>query len=371
MSLDRYYTLGNTGLRVSRLALGAMTFGTETGFGADRETSRSLFDLYVDAGGNFIDTADMYANGTSERWLGEFVRERKLRDRIVIATKFTFNAEPGNPNAGGNGRKNILRAVEGSLKRLGTDYIDLYLLHSWDQVTPVEEVMRTFDDLVRAGKIRHAGFSNVPAWYASRAQAVAEARGWEPASALQMEYSLVERSIENEFVPLGTRYGMGIMVWSPLGSGLLSGKYKPSSDRHFGEGRLQTVAGTNIPAFAKFTERNFHIVAELEQVARQIDRSMAQVALNWVANRPGVASVLVGATKLAQLEDNLRALDFTIPTKLLAKLDDASVLPGSYPYTYFMPVIQAMIAGGKPVGDKPDGYAPSVLIEGAAPTLAR
>ena len=228
MSINQYYTLGRSGLRVSRLALGTMTFGTEWGWGADRDTACQLFNTYVDAGGNFIDTADLYTNGTSETWIGEFVRERGLRDRVAIATKFSYNADSGNPNTGGNGRKNILRAIDGSLQRLGTDYIDLYILHTWDRITPAEEVMRTLDDLVRAGKVRYVGLSDVPAWYASRAQTLAELRGYEPLSTLQLEYSLVERNIENEFIPLGTQHGMGVMVWSPLASGLLSGKYKPS-----------------------------------------------------------------------------------------------------------------------------------------------
>ncbi|MEL7045358.1 MAG: aldo/keto reductase, partial [Pseudomonadota bacterium] len=175
-----YYTLGNSGLRVSRLALGTMTFGDDWGWGADESASRELFDSYVEAGGNFFDTADLYTNGNSERMLGKFIAERGLRDRAVIATKFSYNAEPGNPNAGGNGRKNILRAVEGSLERLGTDYIDLYILHIWDRLTPAEEVMRTMDDLVRSGKVRHVGLSDVPAWYAARAQTIAEWRGYEP-----------------------------------------------------------------------------------------------------------------------------------------------------------------------------------------------
>src|SRR6185437_763329 len=196
MAIDHYYTLGNSGLRVSRLALGTMTFGTEWGWGSDEAGSKQIFDAYLDAGGNFFDTADLYTSGTSETWLGKFVADRKARDRAVIATKFTFNADPTNPNGGGNGRKNILRAVEGSLRRLGTDYIDLYLLHAWDQITPPEEVMRTLDDLVRAGKVRHVGLSDVPAWYASRAQTIAEFRGYEPLCALQLEYSLTERSIE-------------------------------------------------------------------------------------------------------------------------------------------------------------------------------
>ncbi len=366
MQASGYFTLGRSGLRVSRLALGTMTFGTDWGWGVDKEGARAIFDRYVDAGGNFVDTADLYTNGVSEQWLGEFVRDKGLRDRMVITTKFSYNADPANSNAGGNGRKNILRAIEGSLKRLGTDYIDLYVLHTWDMLTPVEEVMRTFDDLVRSGKARHVGLSDVPAWYASRAQAIAELRGWEPLSALQMEYSLIERSIENEFVPLGTAHGMGIMAWSPLSSGLLSGKYKPSQGGQFGEGRLQTLAGSSNPAFNRFNERNFAIVAELEKVATEVHRSMSQVAINWVANRPGVASVLVGATRMDQLDDNLRALDFELPPQLRARLDAVSAMPKTFPYTFFEPGMQAMLTGSNMVGDKPAGYQPNFRIQAKA-----
>ncbi|MEM9784300.1 MAG: aldo/keto reductase, partial [Pseudomonadota bacterium] len=252
----QYFTLGRTGLKVSRLALGTMTFGDDWGWGAAEPVARRLFDLYVEAGGNFFDTADLYTGGRSEEMLGAFIRDSGQRDSAVIATKFSYNAEPGNPNAGGNGRKNILRAVDGSLKRLGTDYIDLYLLHTWDRFTPAEEVMRTMDDLVRAGKVRHVGLSDVPAWYAARAQTLAEWRGWEPVSALQLEYNLTERGIEDEFVDLGRETGAGLMVWSPLASGLLSGKYKPSRDGSEGEGRLAAVAGSGNPVFEKFTEQN-------------------------------------------------------------------------------------------------------------------
>ena len=363
MNLNNYYTLGNSGLRVSRLALGTMTFGTDWGWGADKDTARGLFNSYVDAGGNLIDTADMYLNGTSEQWVGDFVKERGLRDRLVLATKFSFNPDPNNPNSGGNSRKNILRAVDASLKRLGTDYIDLYFLHCWDQVTPVEEVMRTFDELVRSGKVRHVGLSNVPSWYASRAQSVAEFRGYESICTLQLSYSLVERSIESEFTALATRYGMGTMVWSPLGGGILSGKYKPSEEGKYGEGRLQVMQGN--PAFAKFSERNFAIISEVDKVARETGRSMSQIAVNWVANRPGVATVLVGATRQAQLDDNLQALDLDIPAELLARLDAVSATEPSYPYTYFTPALQNQIAGIHPLQDKPAGYAPPVLIPGA------
>lgn len=357
-----YYTLGNSGLRVSQLALGTMTFGTEWGWGADKETARGLVDTYVEAGGNFFDTADAYTGGTSETWLGEFIAERGLRDKAVISTKFTMNFSPGNPNAGGNGRKNILRAVEGSLKRLGTDYIDLYILHCWDRLTQPEEVMRTMDDLVRSGKVRHVGLSDVPAWYASRAQTIAEWRGYEPVSALQLEYSLVERNIEHEFVPFGTRHGAGIMVWSPLASGLLSGKYQPSAT---GAGRLDNLRDSANPGFQKFTERNWKIVAELEQVAQALGRSMAQVAVNWTMTQPGIASVIVGATKREQLVDNLGSLDFEIPAELRTRLDAVSAPPVPFPYSFFGSEIQGGITGGETIGDKPSTYRPDLLMRGS------
>ncbi|RWM13358.1 MAG: aldo/keto reductase [Mesorhizobium sp.] len=363
-----YYTIGNSGLRVSRLALGTMIFGTEWGWGADRDAARAMFDAYVEAGGNFFDTADLYTGGTAETWLGEFVAERGLRDKAVIATKFTFNAEPANPNAGGNGRKNIMRAVEASLKRLGTDYIDLYLLHVWDRVTPAEEVLRTLDDLVHAGKVRHIGLSDVPAWYAGRAQAIAELRGYEPVSALQLEYSLAERAIEHEYVPFATRHGAGIMVWSPLASGLLSGKYRPTQAGN--AGRLDGFRNTTHPGFQKFSDRNWAIVAELEKVAAELGRSMAQVALNWVATQPGIASVILGATKLNQLEDNLGALDFCIPAELRARLEKVSATPAPFPHSYFGSEIQVRVTGGAVTGDKPAGYSPPVIIEGQAVSIS-
>lgn len=366
MNRSEYFTLGRSGLRVSRLALGTMTFGTDWGWGSDKDTARQIFNRYVDGGGNFVDTADLYTNGVSETWLGEFMRERQLRDRIVLATKFAFSGQPDNPNAGGNGRKHMRRAVEASLRRLDTDFIDLFMLHAWDGLTPVDEVMRTFDDLVRAGKVRHVGLSNVPAWYASRAQALAEFRGYEPVSALQLEYSLVERSIESEFIPLGLAHGMGTMAWSPLASGLLSGKYRRSPSGPVGQGRLQAVGGSGNPAFAKFTERNFAIAAELESVAAEVGRSMAQVALNWVANRPGVASVIVGATRLVQLEDNLGALEFSLPDELTARLDRASGSPATFPYSFFTPGMQAMLAGSHAVRDKPEHYWPPTRIDDTA-----
>lgn len=345
MRLNEYKTLGRSGLRVSPLCLGTMTFGTEWGWGVEQGLARSLFDRYTEAGGNFIDTADGYTAGKSEEMVGSFIADRNLRDRIVLATKFTFNAEQGNPNAGGNGRKNIYRALEGSLRRLQTDYIDLYWLHAWDTVTPVEEVISTLNDLVRAGKIRHYGFSDTPAWYVARAQTIAEKEGKERLIALQLEYSLVERNIEREHIPAALELGIGICPWSPLASGFLSGKYKRAGNDGQGDGRLEKLKDSGNPGFAKFTEQNWKILDVLVQVAKQINRPPAQVALNWVANRAGITSTILGASKMKQLEDNLGAIEFAIPTELRKRLDEVSAPASIHPYVFFEPFLQKMIHG--------------------------
>src|SRR5690242_13760471 len=340
MSLDQYYTLGRSGLRVSRLSLGTMTFGDDWGWGAAEDTARAMFGRYLDAGGNFIDTADMYTEGHSETLLGKFIEQAGARDRVVLSTKFSYNAQPGNPNAGGNGRKNILRALEGSLRRLRTDYIDLYLLHTWDRITPAEEVLQALDDLVRAGKIRHAGLSDVPAWYAAHMQTLARAHHLHPLVNLQLQYSLVERNIEREYVPLAQELGLGITAWSPLAMGLLSGKYKPSEAGRDGEGegRLQAVKAMGLPSLMdKFTPRNWAIVAEVEQVARESGLSMAQVAVQWAARQPGLGSVILGARNLQQFEDNLAALERPLDEAAMQRLDAVSALPSQFPYSFFEP----------------------------------
>jgi aryl-alcohol dehydrogenase-like predicted oxidoreductase len=217
--LTQYSLLGRSGLRVSPLCLGTMTFGTEWGWGSPKETVDALLTRYLERGGNFLDTADGYTQGTSESMIGDYFHQRGGRDRAVIATKFTFSAVPGDANAGGNGRKNIYRALDGSLKRLKTDYVDLYWLHAWDGMTPVEEVMSTLSDLVRAGKVRYIGFSDTPAWYLSKAQTLASLKAFEPLCALQLEYSLVERNIEREHIPAALEFGLGVTPWSPAGLG--------------------------------------------------------------------------------------------------------------------------------------------------------
>jgi aryl-alcohol dehydrogenase-like predicted oxidoreductase len=354
--LAEYALLGRSGLRVSPLCLGTMTFGTEWGWGTDEAGCRELLHRYLDAGGNFVDTADGYTGGRSEEILGALLAEGRLRERVVLATKFSFGAAPGDPNAGGNGRKNVLRALEGSLRRLRTDRVDLYWLHAWDTVTPVEEVMATVDALVRAGKVLAFGLSNTPAWYLARAQTLAEWRGWERVCALQLEYSLVERNVEREHVPAALELGVAVCPWGPLASGFLSGKYQRAATGGEGEGRLAAVRGSGNPVFEKFTERNWAVLDALRGVARELGRSPAQVAVNWVARRPGVVSTLVGATKLAQLEDNLAALSFELPPEAAARLEQAGRPELVFPYLFFDPAMQGMIHGGVPVRREPPWY---------------
>jgi aryl-alcohol dehydrogenase-like predicted oxidoreductase len=347
MSLKQYVTLGRSGLRVSPYSLGTMTFGTEWGWGSEESDARAVFNGYIDAGGNFLDTADGYTMGKSEQLVGKFITERNLRDRVVLATKFTFNADPSNPNAGGNGRKNIYRALEGSLRRLQTDYIDLYWLHVWDMLTPVEEVLSTLNDLVRAGKIRHFGLSDVPAWYVARAQTLAEREGKERLIALQLEYSLTERNIEREHIPVAQELGIGVCPWSPLAGGFLSGKYKREGNTGKGQGRLDQNKHAQL--FDRFTEHNWRVLDALLDVAKQLDKKPVQVALNWVVTQPGITSTIIGATNLSQLQDNLSALEFTIPADLRKRLDDASAIEQFHPYIFFQPAMQARIKGESPV----------------------
>jgi aryl-alcohol dehydrogenase-like predicted oxidoreductase len=334
-----YRLLGRSGLRVSRLGLGTMTFG-EAAWGCDPETSHAILDRFTEAGGNLVDTADYYSGGESERIVGGYVAERGLRDQMVIASKFSFGSGGKGANATGNGRKSMLSAVEGSLRRLSTDYLDLYILHLWDGITPAEEVMRGLDDLVSSGKVRYVALSDVTGWYAARAQTLAQWRGYEPLCALQLEYSLIERGLELEFPALCEELGMGILAWAPLCNGLLSGKHRPSAEGGLAAGRVETVNKTG--RFDRLTNRNWAIVAKLEEVAVKLGEPMARVAINWVANRRAVGSVLLGATKVEQIADTLHSLDFTIAADDLAELDRVSALPRIFPYR-FLDAAQARV----------------------------
>ncbi|WP_454848646.1 aldo/keto reductase [Rhizobium binxianense] len=333
LSLDSYRLLGRSGLRVSPLSLGAMTFGTDWGWGTEEAEARRIFDAYVDRGGNFIDTANQYTGGSSGRFVGRFAEGR--RDELVIATKYTLTSRPKDPNSGGNHRRSMVRSVEDSLKRLNTDYIDLLYLHAWDFTTPVEEVLRGLDDLVRAGKIVYAGISDTPAWQVSRMQAIADLRGWTPFVALQIEYSLIERTVERDLIPMAKEMGLGVIPWSPLASGVLTGKYT-RADLDIGDGSA-SAAGTrkNIAAGnGSLTERGLAIADVVKAVAAELGRTPAQVAIAWTLLNPAVTAPITGARTLAQLEDNLGALDVVFTDDQRARLEAASAVELGFPHDF-------------------------------------
>ncbi|WP_088185157.1 aldo/keto reductase [Sphingobium sp. Z007] len=353
MSLTDFRTLGRSGLVVSPLALGTMTFG-QSAWGADDTTSRAIFDAYRAAGGNFIDTADIYAGGQSEALVGKFIADSGSRDAVVLATKFGFNgsasplsaspADGGNPHAGGAGAKNIHRALDASLKRLGTDYIDLYWMHVWDGVTPVEEIVQTLGDLVRAGKIRYYGLSDMPAWLAMKAATIAGERRVPGPIAMQVEYSLVARDVEAEHVPVAREAAMGIVPWSPLAGGFLSGKYARGDTADTGR-----LSGANPFGDSKFADRNWDILDVLKAVATEVDRPVAQVALAWTLHRPGVASTLIGASKPSQLESNIAATEIRLSADQMQRLDTASAPAAGFSTSLTQPGIRRMIFGGHDV----------------------
>jgi len=346
MDLTSLRTLGRSGLPVSPLTLGTMTMGN-TEWGSPDADSTTIFNAYIDAGGNSIDTADVYSGGRSEELVGQFIAERKLRNRVVLATKYGFSAEAGNPLAGGASRKNMSRAVEGSLRRLGTDYIDLYWLHVWDRVTPAEEVLQGLGDLVRAGKIRYFGFSDIPAWFAAQASALATAHGVPGPVALQLEYSLVERTIEREHVPAARILGLGVVPWSPLAGGFLAGKYRREGAGATGSGRL---GGSNPFGDSKFTERNWATLEVLRSVAKELARPLSQVALAWVTRRAGVSTTLLGTRTEKQLQDNLASLEVELTDDAVARLNEASAFESGFPYgIYTDEVMTWAVSGGSHV----------------------
>jgi aryl-alcohol dehydrogenase-like predicted oxidoreductase len=299
-----------------------MTFGEDWGWGSDKEESRAVFRAFAEAGGNFLDTANLYTNGTSETLVGEFVKGD--REKWVIATKYSLNTRPGDVNACGNHRKNLFQAVEASLKRLGTDYIDLLWLHLWDSLTPIEEVMRAFDDLVRMGKVLYIGISDSPAWIVSQGNTLATLRGWTPFIGLQIEYSLKERTPERELLPMAKALNIGVTAWSPLGGGVLTGKYNQPNPV---DGRLSM---TDQP-FQIF-DRDLKIAETVLDIAREIEKSPAQVALNWLRNRPNSVIPIIGARKLSQLQDNLACVDFNLTGEQLQRLDNISAISLGFPH---------------------------------------
>jgi aryl-alcohol dehydrogenase-like predicted oxidoreductase len=336
----RYRLLGNSGLRVSEAALGTMTFGEEWGWGTPKDESRKVYDAFREAGGNFIDTANFYTNGTSESFLGEFMKDH--RQSVVLATKYS-NAAPGtDPNAAGNHRKSMFQAIEASLKRLKTDYIDLYWLHIWDQITPVEEVMRALDDLIRQGKVLYVGVSDAPAWWIAQANTLAHLRGWSPFVGLQIEYSLIERSVERELIPMAKALNLGVTAWSPLSGGVLSGKYHGHGSSE--PGRMSTDM---MKGFMPEAQRASRVVAAVKKVSEQTGRSMAQVALAWLRYRPVPVIPILGARKLSQLQDNLASFELALSAEQLNTLEEATQIDLGFPYSmYEKELVRAIAYGG-------------------------
>lgn len=319
----RYKLLGPTGLKVSEFALGTMTFGEGLPWGTNATESKEVFHTFLDKGGNFIDTADAYTNGASETMIGEL--SKGIREQLVIATKYSLNTDPArNSNAGGNHRRNMIRAVEGSLKRLQTDYIDLYWVHLWDQLTPVEEMMRGLDDLVSAGKILYTGISDAPAWVIAKGNMMAEWRGWNKFAAVQMEYNLIDRGVEREVLPLARHDDLSMLIWSPLAMGLLTGKYRSLDDK----GQSQRGWLTD----SRLNEQTLHVIHVLLQVAAELNASPAAVALRWLQYQYHGNIPIIGARTVAQLEDNLSASALTLSDAHLQQLHDAGKIDPGFPY---------------------------------------
>jgi aryl-alcohol dehydrogenase-like predicted oxidoreductase len=343
-SLDHYRLLGRSGLRVSPIALGTMTFGQDWGWGADAGEARRIFDLYIDQGGNFIDTAVNYTDGASERIVGEFIKDK--RGRIVLATKFTMAREPGNPNSGGNHRLNMLRSVEQSLRQLNTDRIDLLYLHGWDMTTQPDEVMRGLDDLVRSGKIHYVGICNTPAWRISQMQTSADMRGWSPFMALQIEYSLIERTVEHELIPMAAALGIGVLPWSPLGGGVLTGKYARSDVADSRDASISSTRKGVIASSGHLNERSIAVADVVRAVAEEVGATPSQVAIAWTLANPAVTSPVMGARTLAQAKDNLGALDVTISPEHIDRLNQASAPEPIFPVRFMgRPMVQQLIFG--------------------------
>lgn len=364
MALTDYRTLGRSGLVVSPLTLGTMTFGVDR-WGMDRPAAEAVFDAYVEAGGNVIDTADVYAGGRGEEMLGAIIADRGLRDQLVVATKSGFAAGKS-PHSGGNGTKHVHAALEGSLRRLGTDYIDLYWIHVWDSVTPPEELLETMANLVRSGKIRYWGISNSPAWFVARLATLASERGLPGPIALQYFYSLVAREVEAEHIPLAQDMGMSLVPWSPLAYGLLTGKYDRAnveagapragglpSDAGSGAARPdgnKRLDGANPFGDSLFTDRNWGIVDALRVVADELGETPARVALAWVMSRTGVDTSLMGVSRVSQLHDNIGALDLGLSAEHINSLDAASTPEAAMIYGLFTPAgRQNVVFGGSSV----------------------
>jgi aryl-alcohol dehydrogenase (NADP+) len=354
MSLDHYVTLGRSGLRVSPFALGAMTFGTDPGgAGTSVEESERILSTYLDLGGNFIDTANFYTNGHSEKILGEYFAARPgRRDRVVLASKFFTNMFPGDPNGGGAGRSSIRAQLHQSLRRLSTDHLDVYWLHNWDRHTPIEETMSALDDLVRAGTVRYIGFSNVPAWVTAQAQTLAMLKAWTPLIALQVEYSLLARTVEGEVAPLALDTGMALVPWSPLKNGFLSGKYR-RGEQVIDSARADFVGGPS--------EQEFAVIDVVTTVADELEASPAAVSLAWLRSRPGTVVPIVGARRVEHLTSNLAGLDVSLSADQIRRLDEVSAPVLNYPADLNGDMRAMLQFAGSTVDGEASGVYPPLL----------
>lgn len=331
----RYKLLGKSGLRVSELSLGTMTFGEDWGWGASKEDCKKVFDAYAEAGGNFIDTANRYTEGTAETFVGDFIAAD--RDHFVVSTKFTLFDRRGDPNFSGNHRKNMMRSLEASLKRLNTDYVDVFWLHAWDSTTPIEEIMRGLDDLVRQGRVLYVGISDTPAWVASRANMLAELRGWTPFVALQINYNLLQRGAERDLLPMARALDLGVTPWGILGGGVLTGKY--NQDVHAGDTRL----GGN----RQLSEKELAVTTVLIEIANDLQVAPSQVALNWVRQQPGVIIPVIGTRKVSQLKDNLACLDFELNIDQMHRLNEVSAIDLGFPHDFLQgDEVRHLMSGG-------------------------
>jgi len=354
-NLTDYRTLGRSGLRVSPLCLGAMTFGQDWGWGSDATASEAILDRYLGAGGNFLDTANIYTKGHSEVIIGDYFKQRGGRDRVVLATKFCGNLHSGDPNAGGASRKSIVFNLEESLRRLKTDFIDLYWMHFEDPHTPIAETMRALDDAVRAGKVRYIGVSDTPAWKVVQGQYEALFRNWAPFIALQIEYSLMERSVEADLLPMAQELGLGVTPWSPLKGGLLSGKY--------GRHRHPESEGRHKPGSKYLIEHTYQILDALDDVAKEQGQGMAAVALAWCRMRPGVASPILGARTLDQLDSNLQALGLELSQDQMDRLNTASEPAPVFPHS-FLANTRHVMQGGTRINKVDSEFWPLAPKEG-------
>lgn len=331
-----YQLFGNSGLRVSPLCLGTMTFGEDWGWGSSKETSKQVYNKFVEAGGNFIDTADVYTEGSSEKILSDLIKAD--RDYVVLATKYTLSNTTHNPNNSGNHRKNLVQSVEASLKRLNTSYIDLLWVHAWDFTTPVEEVMRSLDDLVRSGKVLYIGISDTPAWVISRANMMAELRGWTRFIGNQLEYNLTERTPERDLLPMSQELNIGVVAWSPLATGILTGKYLNKGNQGTDGDRLDGSSSY------RFNSKNDQIAAKVVEVAKKLEVSAAQVALSWINHKKVIP--IIGARKISQLEDNLKSLELSLPEDIVKELDEVSAIELGFPHDFVLRAgAQKMIYG--------------------------